>query len=285
MNDKQTLFLSKAFTAWECPRKFHWIYNLWLAPKEESPALRRGRIAHSISATASRLRQKGLDRDTALALGIAEDKEIMQITEDERAEISGHVFAIWDKIQDRKVTEVEKVLTFNPDYPWIWKGRVDFIEEENGFWIGEIKTTSSYSSTIQRLYHKGIQPWVYLYIFTKLYQERARGIRMYVSSRPSREAQKALGIPPGIQYCTVEEIPIQEHMLEYAWKFMMDSASYISGLDVNLQNRSACQTFMGECPYLLLCDPHVTPESLHFQDLVTQMFKKEDPEEHLREEG
>ena len=285
-----TLFLSKALTAWTCPKKYDFLYNLWRVPKEESPALRRGRLVHKAIAEALKGFNKTKDSQQARLLGLGSlYSEISTLPDEEFTPILEHTRAVEDKVLGRHIVAIEKVISFfTPN--WIWKGRVDHIEEDDdgGLWLGEVKTTSSYSSTLQRLYHKGVQPWTYVWLLTKMFPNTPiKGIRMYISSKkvkPRFSLDRNPSQDPNLGYnCVVEEIPSYPQALQAAEKFIFDSVKFVMNLDLNLQNRSMCQTFFGECPYVLLCAPKVEPKSSYFEELLEQFFIKRDPEDHLKE--
>jgi hypothetical protein len=262
-----TLFYSKAQTAWTCPKKYYWVYKRWLQPAVKPKSLQRGAAVHKIVANA--LLKQDFEQGLAASLYTLEG-----LKEEDVDEVLSHTSSVWEALGEeaKNVVAVEKVFTYY-NLNFEWKSKVDFLlKDVTGMWVGELKTTNVYNSTLQRLYHKGIQPLTYSWVVKSFYPEM-RGIRMLISQK---------GKP-----CVKEDIPLPPFMLDLAKDFIYDSYDYIRKMcEVQhpRKNRINCQSLLGECPYTLLCAPNVEEGSLYFEDVVREFFTVEDPEAHLQEE-
>lgn len=292
LNERRNMnfFLSKAISAFSCPKRYYWEYHFNLAPKVKSLPMWKGAIAHDTISRAIKLK-KDRDSKEAIALAFAKARIGMEGMPLEHQTLTqGFILNLWEVLQDRNILETEKILTYplhnikNTEWPLepiYWKAKLDLIEQDptEGIWVGEIKTTSGYSpSTLLKVYHKSIQPWLYLFCASML-GFKARGVRMFIVTKPSKEH-------PFPVY--VEDIPTTPQNFKSAETFIYEVVDYITLLETRktfYRNRTACAgPFGDECPFILLCDPKVKEDSAYFNDLIKNLYLVRDPEEHLKEE-
>ena len=253
------LYYTKAVCAWSCPHKYYLTYGLHYTPKEKPMPMRRGQLVHQIISA-------GHDAGM-LAKGVASARQgLEELKDEDRDLVLSHVNEIWDAMQLQHVVETERVISYtSPQF--VWKGKVDsIIQDDSGLWIGEVKTTSLYSSTMQRIYHKSLQPHLYAWIASQEFP-KVKGVRMFISSK---------GKP-----CAIEDIPMHPRMERIVKSFMWDTYKHIKTFCTQAKNRTECSTFLGECAYYMLCDPPVVVGSDYFKDVVKTFFNHEDPDKHL----
>ena len=296
--EKKTLrlFYSKSVEAWSCRRKYKHRNIDWLIPKGKNMNFARGSYVHLVMEKAWEFllilskeeRKEPRNIDMAFGVALSKTDHIQQEFDIETQELSrAMVHALWPLVQSQNIVEVEEAKQFSftndkgIEATWIVKTD-SIISEPYGFWQGEYKTTKSYSSTIQNLYHNGIQPWVYLW-FLKTFDktlEPLQGVRLFVATKPLKRAPKGRPMPPG---ATTEDMPINNTMMEKAKHYINDSVTLIHKLEEDgtyPKNRNECISYYGDCSYMLLCEPGVDENETYRQSVIDQMFHQEDPEAH-----
>jgi len=271
-------FLSKVSSAFTCPKRYYWEYHKNLTPKEKALPLWKGAVVHDIISFSINLLKKNHPPDVALAFAMIEaEKEIETMPLDHKHLTKGFILNLWENLKSRKILESERIITFPvPGFKdTFWKSKLDLLEEDDsGLWIGEIKTTSSYTpGTLLKAYHKSIQPWIYLYSATKI-NLQPRGVRMFIVTRPSKDRPVPVYI---------EDIPLTPQNFVAARIFIIESITFIQEIEAKgifYKNRAACINNFGECPFIILCDPKVTG-GVYLKDLITHLFLTQDPENHL----
>lgn len=266
----QPLFYTKASDAWKCPMYYHWRYKQWLVPREKSVPLTRGSYVHALMHTANTIRKEAPEMaEVAIGQALLMEKDNFILSEDVRDEADQMALEVWAKLQDFKVVQTEQVISYQGE-GYLWKAKLDAILEDDlgGLWQGEYKTTKNYSSSLRRLYHQGIQPFIYLNC-ARHAGFKLKGTKMFIVSGKGCEVEDVLGL---------------EEQYDAAQIFMDDSAAYIKYLDGELagfKSRTNCITLMGECIYRPLCVPRAKPS--YYDDVTSLMYSKEDPLHHLEE--
>lgn len=271
-------FFTKASDAWKCPKLYYWRYVEHLIPKDKSTPLVRGGYVHAVLNTANKIAMHYPEmREAAFGQGMLVNQNEYPLSEDIRDEANNMALEIWGKLQAFKVLETEKVLNYEAlSGKWIWRAKLDsIIEDPLGQWQGEYKTTSNYASNMQRLYHQGIQPFIYLNV-ARHCGYKLQGTKMFIATKPAKTVAR--------EACIVEDvIALTEHYI-MADTFMHESAQYIAWLEDTSnfsQNRTQCVTLMGECSYRPLCKPGTRTE--YYKEVKELMYLREDPLKHLEE--
>ncbi len=265
---KPILFYSASKDLWECPRRFYYSYVLGLQPKGPPPSyLTYGAEVHD-----------GVNVLISL-LPSPEKVEKFLFYKKEDLEEKDLDYSLW--LEHVKLTvdwlsentkNVQYGIPVYEELPHcIWTGEADLLFEIEGeLWLGEIKTTSGYGSSIARLYMEEPQVWSYLYFLRKKYPE-LKGF--YLLALPKVK----------------EPILHPERVLLQKWKLdqiegYIDSTikmyTFFHEEDFWPQNLNACFKYWGECPYFILCQYPQSSEE--YQDLILQSFDKVDPLDHLK---
>jgi len=292
MSEPVRLFFTRTSEAWDCPKKEYWRNNKWLIPTGINPNFTRGSYVHEVMehAVAHGLANPSAEDEERFAIGLSRSEKAHTLVAPEDHEMArAMVFGLWKLVKDQHIIEVEKTYEYegktSDGIPYIWTLKADsMIKEMYGIWQGEYKTTKVYSSTIQNFYHNGIQPWCYLWFLVQMgLHKNLQGVRLFVASRPLKNKPKGMtSIPPN---AVKEDIPMNRDNLFKAQEYIEDSVRHIHRLTetgVYPKNRNACLDYYGECSYAPLCAPRVENNEEYLQGVVKNLFKKEDPEDHLK---
>jgi len=283
--NRTTLWYSKAKAAFGCEQAYHWRYHLWIEPQEKPVAVSRGAYVHRVLELAAKHKIEGTDTQTSLGTALASlKKEGDALPEEDVIMASEMIYNTWELLKEENVIAAEKVISVEiPKSGWTWETKVDsIIKVESplkGYYLGELKTTRTYSATLQKLYHRGIQPWCSLWTLRRAGFIPLHGIYMFIATKPTVRVEKPS--------CIKEVVPIIEDRMKIAEEFIYDAIAKVSHLD-NLKqfcrDRTQCITYLGECPYTTLCMPGVQEGTEYFNNVVDNLFQIVDPHEHLEVE-
>lgn len=298
MTEPLQLWFSKGIDAKECPYRYKLRQIEGIIPNKKGLALSRGTAVHRTVEFASKLlhyERNTLSTEECLALASSQmDKEMGLEIEEVKDLVSAMSFALWDNMIEEKVKTNSKLIAIEesvpvhyPEHNFIWTIKPDAIEEEGngGQWQHEYKSTAAYGAAIQKIYHKGIQPWVYRALLRKtgLYPN-LKGIKLFVTTKPLKNPPKGMKTIP--RNCAMELLPAGADMDAKAEEYVLAVARRVHKLEKSrdfFKERTSCVSFFGECPYYLLCEPGVDEKSTYRQELIDAMFKFEAPDAHLKE--
>ncbi|MGW8177340.1 MAG: PD-(D/E)XK nuclease family protein [bacterium] len=268
----KTLFFTKSRELHECEQKYFWRYHRWLIPKTKSPPLMKGGYAHAVIHKALTLqRESQLSRDNAVAIALVEEEDRYPLSEEHMGEAKGFSLALWYALEDVNVVESELTLNLNMGDGWVWKAKLDsIIAEPDGLYQGEYKTTANYASNLKRLYHSGIQPFIYLNV-AKRTDWDLLGTKMYIVDKKKSHQETVIATP---------------EQLAQAQRYMEETVRRVEEVErrgTYHRNRTQCVTLLSECPYRSLCLEKA--QEKYVEDVVQLMYDVENPLAHYGEEG
>jgi len=281
---KKVLWFSKAKAAFGCEQAYHWRYHLWIEPQEKPASVSRGAYVHKVLEHAAKSKIAGTDARESLGTAlVAFEKEMNTLPEEDIAMASEMIHNTWELLKEENIIAAEKVVAVDvPKTGWTWETKVDSIIKVDsplkGYYLGELKTTRTYSATLQKLYHRGIQPWCSLWTLRQAGFTPLHGIYMFIATKPTVRVEKPS--------CIKEVVPIIEDRMKIAEEFIYDAIAKVLYLDdltpqQFYKDRTQCVTYLGECPYTTLCAPNVQEGTEYFNNVVDNLFQIVDPHEHL----
>ena len=269
-----TLFYSKVKDLHECEQKYYWRYHRQLIPKLKNPNLVRGAYIHQVMDTTLILTMEtpSIPADVALGLALLSCEDSHPMSEDTKQEAKNMALTLWQVLSTYEVLETERKLEIELGDGYIWKAKLDgIVKSLDGMWQAEYKSTARYASNLRRLYHSGIQPFIYLYVAKECGYE-LRGTKMFIASAKE---------------CLVEEVISTPEQLAQAERYIYDSLVRVRAVEEGTiplcRNRSACVTLLSECPYRPLCLE--TASGAYIEDTIDMMYVEESPLAHYGEGG
>jgi hypothetical protein len=287
------LFMSKVATFQQCPRKYFYRYHLWLDTQDRPTYFVFGSAFHKVVEI---YLTKGRDQAELL---LVQDPEMLLTTLVDANEMHGYqdilsllpkekelalnmldaFVAQWSASPKTLLGSEKSVMynlqsrksTLNPFFN-SWVSKADFVfSDDEGTWVGDLKTTSAYGASTAKYYHSSFQTKTYFHVL-KSHMGNLRGTKIFVATK------KAVR-------CEVETILINDRDHHQAELFMQEAVSAISHCEerrVFPRSCTACVTAFGqECPYLPLCmEPKATSKA-YVDDVMANWFSKRDPDEHL----
>jgi len=266
-----TLFFTKAKDLHTCEQLYYWRYHRHLIPKTKSPALTRGGYVHAVMHRAITLRKEdsSLFPDAALGLALITEEGGYPMTEEVSQEAKNMSLALWQSLHSYEVVESELVLNLSLPHGYVWKVKLDsIIALPDGMWQGEYKTTATYASNIKRLYHSGIQPFVYLHVARQSGWD-LKGTKMFVVSKKESAVEDVIATP---------------EQLSQAERFISETQKKLERVEECgefSRNRTQCVTFLFECPYRSLCLEKA--QEKYVEDVVNLLYDVESPLAHYGE--
>jgi hypothetical protein len=266
------LFHSKAKDLWECPQKYYWRYWQDLTPRSKNPNLERGGYVHKIMHEAYKAGKTdpSLTPDQSLAIGLVKAQEGVLLSSEDKEMADSMALYLWESLSHFSILHSEKRLDLELGDGFVWRAKLDsIIQEGSKLWQGEYKTTKQYASNIKRLYHTGIQPFLYL-LAAKENGFELEGTKMFVATKKE---------------CTVEEVVATKDQLARAKQFMSDTLEYVQELHSKgkfPRNRCACVQLTSECPYQPLCVEGCRKG--YIDETISLMYDRVDPLAHYEED-
>lgn len=267
----KVLFHTKAREVWECPMKYYWRNHEHLTPKTRNPNMERGSYVHEVMnrGLSTRLDEPTINPEHALAIAFGESQEGYFMTSDVKSDADSMALFLWNKLQEYQVVSSEKLFEMKLSDGYTWRAKLDSILEVGGRkWQGEYKTTAQYASNLKRLYHSGIQPFLYLYVAKECGEELA-GTKMFIATKKG---------------CEVEEVIATEEQYEMARRFIYETHDYVvllEKLGYFPKNRTACVQLISECPYRSLCVEKAS--KTYVEEAIGLMYERVDPLAHYGE--
>lgn len=287
------LYMGKIVSSQKCEMQYYWQHHLHLAARTKADYLTFGSTFHKAALelglvygfpVAEAVLSQRID--LAITLGWKEDPKIVElfgsISEPDRILMLNMLEAFRIKIAEsgiKQILGVEKTVLYPIDHLskffTHWCIKKDFLfEDEEGIWVGDLKTTSGYGASTAKYYHNSPQTKTYFYIAQKM-MPNLRGTKIFVVTK-----QKVR--------CEVETIHITEQDKWEAELFINEAIKYLDELEtrkVYHKQMSHCLNFLGqECPYIPICTRQITSEA-YLNDLLANWFEISSPDDHLELEG
>lgn len=269
----KVLFHTKAKEVWECPMKYYWRNHEHLTPKTRNPNLERGGYVHAVMhhGIVTKWEDPSLSDDAVLGISLLKSQEGYFMSPEVKGDADLMVLFLWNRLQEYEVKESEKLYELPLADGYTWRAKLDSIvtpKSGGEDWQGEYKTTAQYASNIKRLYHSGIQPFLYLYV-AKECGVKLSGTKMFVATKKG---------------CEVEEVIATDEQHEMARRFIFDTYDYVVLLErmgYFPKNRTACVQLISECPYRTLCVEKASKG--YVEETIGLMYERVDPLAHYEE--
>jgi hypothetical protein len=275
INDKKgILFLSKAVTLGECPRKYWWEYHKQIELKEEKQAMNFGSNFHSYA--------KIYGDNTILHALAKIAEESNEQTRNSQIELIKGLKSIIDD-SELVITSTEQTYGIELPGPYFYKWYVKpdshFLDKDNKIWLGEYKTTSGYGAATARFYHSSPQTLTYFFIEKlRLAQlgKKIEGTLLFVLVNAKKE-QTAL---KEIILLTKDDEKIAKLFIESFHKY----AEQVEHEKIYHRIMTKCHPYRGSaCEFLLIC--HASENLLNLTDyqdrVIQELYQDKDPNEHL----
>ena len=267
----KVLFHTKAKEVWECPKLYYWRNHEHLVPKTKNPNLERGGYVHSVmnNTHKARVEDPSLGVEEAYGMALLQSQEGYFMSSEVKSDADMMAFFLWDRLKKYQIVESEKLFEFPLREGYTWRAKLDSILQIGGKeWQGEYKSTAQYASNIKRLYHSGIQPFLYLFV-AKTCGRELEGTKMFVTTKKG---------------CEVEDVIATPEQYAMAAKFICDTVNYVVYLEKEGEfpkNRTACVQLIKECPYRSLCVEGAT--KTYVEECIGLMYERIDPLAHYKE--
>ena len=291
------LYLGKVMCMQKCPMQYYWQHHLHLQPKTKPDYLTFGSVFHKAALElglvysfpiAEAVLNKRID--LAIQLGWKQDQKLIDLFADLSDSTRETMLLMLDAFSEKvaasnikTILGVEKTVQYDISHLSrffkTWCIKCDFVfEDEEGLWVGDLKTTSGYGASTAKYYHSSPQTKTYFTIAQKK-MPNLRGTKIFVVTK-----QKIR--------CEVEPIYITERDVYEADLFIGEAVEALERLETHAarekgmpfafaRHMTHCLNFLGqECPYIPLCIKQVTSKQ-YLEDLLQNWYEVSSPDDHL----
>lgn len=310
--DKLTplLYLGKVTCAQTCWMQYYFNHHLHLQPISKPANLTFGSFCHKIFLEVGLLHSFQAaeailqDRpDLAEAFNFQPDDKVVEMVQSTSKADKDLALNMLDAFQPvweakpRKLLSVEQTVKFPishlSDFFTHWCVKADMVfEDDEGRWIGDLKTTSAYGPSVAKYYHTAPQTKAYFWILQQLMPD-LRGTKIFVVTK------KAVR-------CEVETVLLTDQDKHQAELFVTEavkeitehearSRGLIEHIDGSTEEASdptrfprrmtRCLDYFGkECPYIPICIEKIKSQE-YLNEVLSNWYKIESPDEHLELES
>lgn len=287
------MYMGKAVCSQKCEMQYYLQHHLHIGGKSKPDYLTFGSTFHKAALelglvygfpVAEAVLSQRID--LATTLGWKQDQKIIQLfgslTEQDRNLMLAMLEAFEAKINEARIKSilgVEKTVLYPIQHLsnvfTHWCIKKDFLfEDEEGIWVGDLKTTSGYGASTAKYYHASPQTKTYFYIAQQM-MPNLRGTKIFVVTK-----QKIR--------CEIETIYLTDADKYEAELFIKEALRGVDAFEERLKNNipplrqmSHCLNFLGqECPYIPLCAKAINSER-YVKDLLDNWFEESNPDDHL----
>lgn len=291
------LYLGKVMCGQKCPMQYYWQHHLHLQSKTKPDYLTFGSVFHKVALElglvysfpiAEAVLNKRID--LAIQLGWKQDQKLIDLFADLSDSTREMMLLMLDAFSEKvaasnikTILGVEKTVQYDishlSNFFKTWCIKCDFVfEDEEGLWVGDLKTTSGYGASTAKFYHSSPQTKTYFTIAQRM-MPNLRGTKIFVVTK-----QKIR--------CEVEPIYITEKDVYEADLFISNAIKSLDRLEESLRqgnepdrHMTHCLNFLGqECPCIPICIKPITSEQ-YLEDLLSNWYEVSNPDDHLELEA
>ena len=293
------LYMSKVACFQQCAMKYYWSHHLNLQTKDKPGYFAFGSTCHravielglvygfNVTEAALQLRWDIADLLAGEPIIQKIKDEITGTSEADRSLMLTMCDAFqekWSTLGIKQVLGTEKSVKYDIRHlsPFFtdWVVKADFLfEDQDGVWVGDLKTTSGYGTQTAKYYHSSPQTKTYFYILQKM-MPNLMGTKIFVLTK-----QKVR--------CEVETILLTEADKYEAELFIEEAVKSIDHVEwlADPQIAKECEPFPRsmtscinhfgqECPYIPICIQPIKSQA-YLDDVLANWYRVESPDLHL----
>lgn len=282
------MYLSKVSTFQTCPRKYYWQHHLHLQSKDRPSYFTFGSGYHKAVIELGLvygfpIAEAALQHrfDLFPALGVRPDAKTVEVIQglaenDRRLMLDMmETFEQRWKAKSREILTTEKSVQYDISHlsPFFktWVVKADFIfQDDEGLWVGDLKTTAGYGPAVAKYYHSSPQTKTYFWILQQV-MPNLRGTKIFVSTKQKVRTE-------------VETILLTDADKYEAELFIGEALRAIDTCEQTAhfpRSMTNCVNSYGqECPYRPLCTQPIKSQA-YLDELINNWYRIESPDLHL----
>lgn len=294
------LYMSKIKCLHECERKYYYQHHLHLGTSQRPKYFADGSNVHRCVELGlihgRHVPEAILSKNFQLlkTFGVEltdKDLETFSSLSDADCDMFGLMidafFDRWESLGIKRVLSTEASVKFDlSGLSWKfthWVVKADFVfEDEEGTWVGDLKTTSGYGPAVAKFYHSAPQTKTYFRILEEELLKQGiqvLGTKIFVLTKTK------------VPRCEIEEIRVTQQDKDQADLFIKEACDHLetkelmfsvgSHPEVFSRFMTGCINQFGhDCPYIPICINNIKSQA-YLDDLISNWYVDADPDEHL----